>query len=150
MNKFSLADIGVTNAMKSSVYRGIRQALLDQHPAFADVADEVLPKKADALLGKGANHTQFLIIDNEILFFCERDGTWLPTLKLVHRCVCIALCVSWARGSSRFRQFRQSCRTCKLTRVPSSLCCRARTSCVAASRRPAQRWTPSCLRALLA
>jgi hypothetical protein len=99
VNKFSLADIGVTNAMKSSVYRGIRQALLDQHPAFADVADEVLPKKADALLGKGANHTQFLIIDNEILFFCERDGTWLPTLKLVHRCVWF--CVPRGRCHSR-------------------------------------------------
>lgn len=84
--KFSLDDIGVTNSMKTSVYRGIRNSLLEQHPSFAAVADEVLPKKADAFLGKGANHMQFLIIDNEILFFCERDGVWLPTLKLVHRC----------------------------------------------------------------
>jgi PUA domain protein len=85
--KFSVKeDISVINTMKSSVYRGIRNTLVEQHAALADVIDEVLPKKAEAMLGKGTKHNQFLIVDNEIRFYCERDGVWMPTLKLVHRC----------------------------------------------------------------
>jgi len=100
--KFSTDDLGVTNQVKASVYRGIRSSLVEHQAVFAELVDVVLPKNATAFIAKGANREQILIVDDEILFYCERDGPWMPTLRLVHRYPNILPHVQVDKGAIKF------------------------------------------------
>eukprot|EP01097_Dermamoeba_algensis_P007490 TRINITY_DN4727_c0_g1_i1.p1 TRINITY_DN4727_c0_g1~~TRINITY_DN4727_c0_g1_i1.p1 ORF type:complete len:182 (-),score=40.25 TRINITY_DN4727_c0_g1_i1:67-612(-) len=72
--------------LKTSVARGIRSTLISQFPPLEDYIDEIIPKKSILFIAKCQNHVNLLVVNNEVLFFNERDGPYYPTLKLLHRC----------------------------------------------------------------
>lgn len=85
--KFSRDDISSSSQVKASVARGIRTAIGQEFPWLEDngVLDVLIPKKEAVVLGKLAGHVQVVIINNAPLFFQERDGPWLPVLRILHQ-----------------------------------------------------------------
>ena len=125
-------DVLAKTAIKSSAIRAIKASVVEQFPAAEAYIDDVVPKKATVLEGKGwvgyqraaacrqcamrgkcgqrrdgadvplcadgtahgFTHTlhhrkdklTFVIVDNEILFFRQRDGPYYPTLRVLHKC----------------------------------------------------------------
>ncbi|GIX63215.1 cell cycle regulator protein [Babesia caballi] len=98
--KFSADDIISQNLIKSSVQRGIKAAVSDcvrgvsgdplqivgQFPAFKATIDAILPKKGQIILAKCQDHLSLLLVGGEITFFQKRDGPWIPSLRLIHKC----------------------------------------------------------------
>ena len=80
--KFEAKDIGNTNQMKSSVQRGIRSKLIERYPKIEEHIDTIMPKKAVVKLVKCHDHIELIEIDNEIVFFQQRDDGPYPTLKV--------------------------------------------------------------------
>lgn len=85
LKKFSTESISSQNQVKSSVQRSIRASILTQYPLLETVIDDILPKKENIVLSKCSGHLQFIVLDSVPLFFQQRDGPWLPTLRLLHK-----------------------------------------------------------------
>jgi len=83
--KFEAKDVGNTNQMKSSVQRGIRSKLIERYPKIEEHMEVIMPKKAVVKLIKCHDHIELIEVDNEILFFQQRDDGPYPTLKLLHK-----------------------------------------------------------------
>ena len=75
-----------TSQIKNSVQRGIQNQIISQYPALEESLDELLPKK-QMMISKCQDHLQLLSVNNEVLFFSERDGPWYPTLRFLHKCM---------------------------------------------------------------
>uniref|UniRef100_A0A7S0UUF1 PUA domain-containing protein n=1 Tax=Polytomella parva TaxID=51329 RepID=A0A7S0UUF1_9CHLO len=84
--KFSKEDISKLSQVKSSVARGIKSSICETYPWVEEsgIIETLVPKKEDVYLGK-MGHTQLVIVNNVILFFQERDGPWIPTLRVLHQ-----------------------------------------------------------------
>eukprot|EP01137_Pigoraptor_chileana_P034849 Opistho-2@28002 len=78
-------SIASTSLVKSSVQRGIRSSILEQMPGLEDVIDDILPKKQNIHLAKCSDHVSIVTVNNELLFFQQRDGPYFPTLRLLHK-----------------------------------------------------------------
>lgn len=72
--------------LKSSVQKGIRTKLLDQFPHIEKYIDLVLPKKDAFRIVKCHEHIEILVNGaGDQLFFRQREGSWMPTLRLLHK-----------------------------------------------------------------
>jgi len=78
-----LNDASSQNALKSSVQRAVRSAVVDQMPTLNNVMDDVWPKKAAVTMAKCDGHVNIYIVDGVPLFFQRRDGPLFPTLRLL-------------------------------------------------------------------
>ncbi|XP_002162637.2 malignant T-cell-amplified sequence 1 isoform X1 [Hydra vulgaris] len=78
-------EISGTTQIKSSVQRGIRAKILEQFPAIEPYIDAILPKKECMVLVKCKEHIELLSVKNNLVFFRQRDGPWMPTLRLLHQ-----------------------------------------------------------------
>eukprot|EP00918_Siedleckia_nematoides_P074213 GHVU01162163.1.p1 GENE.GHVU01162163.1~~GHVU01162163.1.p1 ORF type:complete len:183 (+),score=22.06 GHVU01162163.1:89-637(+) len=77
--------VSSVNNMKSSVMRGVRAKVLEQLPYIKDYVDQILPKKDALKLVKCHEHIEMIASrDGEPLFFRQREGSFFPTLKLLH------------------------------------------------------------------
>jgi len=90
----SSSDVSTSTQVKASVQRAIKSQILEAHPAITeDLLDELLPKKPPLVQYKVGPHLMLYCRktggegsgSDEPVFFQERDGPILPTLKLVHR-----------------------------------------------------------------
>jgi len=88
---------------KSSVAKGIRQRLLKDYPLIEPHIDDIVPKKEALNIvkwfvsfikllmfhGKSCSHDhiELLAVKGELLFFRQRDGPYMPCLKLLHKCM---------------------------------------------------------------
>ena len=82
--KFTVEEhVSSTSQIKNSVQRGIQAQIVSQYPKLEPIIDQILPKKS-MLLAKCQDHIQLVLIDNEVVFFNQRDGPFFPTLKLLH------------------------------------------------------------------
>lgn len=70
--------------VKNSVQRQIQAKIVETYPCLAEAIDILLPKKL-ILVGKAQENIQLIIVNNEILFYNQRDGPFYPTLKLLHK-----------------------------------------------------------------
>lgn len=77
-------SISSTSQIKNSVQRGIINQILHEYPLLEDCIDIVLPKKA-LLIAKAPENVQLLIVADEILFYNQKDGPFMPTLKFLHK-----------------------------------------------------------------
>ncbi|CAG0896659.1 unnamed protein product, partial [Cyprideis torosa] len=84
---------GVTQ-LKGSVQRGIRSAVAELYPSSESYMDGIMPKKDSFRIVKWQppftlfSHEHIEILVNaagDQLFFRQRDGPWMPTLRLLHR-----------------------------------------------------------------
>ena len=82
---FRKYSVDGTQQLKSSVQRGIRAKISDQYPDLDDVLDDLIPKKSTMVLGKCENKVSVVLLDDEPLFFNQRDGPYFPTLRLLHK-----------------------------------------------------------------
>lgn len=72
--------------LKSSVQKGIRTKLLDNYPHLENYIDTVLPKKDAFRIVRCHDHIEILVNSSgDQLFFRQRDGLWMPTLRLLHK-----------------------------------------------------------------
>lgn len=71
--------------VKSSVQRGIRTALVEHFPPIDDYISQIFPKKEPLVLVKCHEHIEILSVNQEILFFRQRDGEYCPSLRLLHK-----------------------------------------------------------------
>jgi PUA domain protein len=84
--KFTIEEnVSSTSQVKNSVQRSIQTQIVSQYPLLEPLIEEIVPKK-QMILAKCQNHIQLVTVNDEILFFNERDGPFFPTLKLLHKC----------------------------------------------------------------
>ncbi|KAG0723133.1 Malignant T-cell-amplified sequence 1 [Chionoecetes opilio] len=109
-------SVSGTQQLKSSVQKGIRHRLVECFPSLkGDYLEKVLPKKDAFRIVKCLSrdflatecgitvmaynpnfdftallfheHIELLVrSDGELLFFRQRESSWMPTLKLLHKC----------------------------------------------------------------
>lgn len=83
--KFTVDENVVSSTqLKNSVQRGIQSTIISQYPCLTECIDEIIPKKA-MISYKCQEHIQLIVVNNEVLFFNQRDGPIYPTLKLLHK-----------------------------------------------------------------
>lgn len=88
-------DISTSTQVKASVQRGIKSQIKESHPAISDEEIEaLLPKKPPLVQYKVGPHMMLYCRrveqedaspTDEPVFFQQRDGPILPTLRLVHK-----------------------------------------------------------------
>ncbi|CAL8097888.1 unnamed protein product [Calicophoron daubneyi] len=75
----------VTNA-KNSRAKAIRKRVCEDYGVSPEIMEQIIPKKDTLKLVKCHEHIEmFADTQGEVLFFCQRDGPFIPTLKLLHK-----------------------------------------------------------------
>lgn len=93
---------GVTQ-LKSSVQKGIRAKLLEQFPHLEDYMNQILPKKENLRVVKCHDHIEIIVAPSgELLFFRQREGPYVPTLRLLHKYPFICPWEQVDKGAIRF------------------------------------------------
>ncbi|AFZ80697.1 cell cycle regulator protein, putative [Theileria equi strain WA] len=85
VRKFSPEDIISQNLVKSSVQRNLKLNIVKQYPILKDTIDAIFPKKSQVYTAKCQEHITLIIVCGEIVFFQQRDGPWIPSLRLIHK-----------------------------------------------------------------
>lgn len=97
-------SISAVSQLKTSVQKGIRNQvnsrkqtwyltafsplskIIELYPHFEEYLLEYWPKKdCPARLVKCHEKIELLVVNNEPLFFKQRDGPWLPNIHVLHR-----------------------------------------------------------------
>jgi PUA domain protein len=99
---FTAQDVSSQNQAKSSITRGIRASVLELYPRLEPVIDELLPKKPPTVLGKAKDHIQLVLVGGEAVFYQQRDGPVMPTLRTIHKYPTMMHQVQVDRGAIRF------------------------------------------------
>jgi PUA domain protein len=94
-------SISSTSQVKNSVQRSIISQIVEQYPLLADAIEEILPKK-NLLVGKCPENVQLIIVNDEILFFNQKDGPFFPSLRLVHKYPAMINKMQVDKGAIRF------------------------------------------------
>ncbi|KAK3724952.1 hypothetical protein QZH41_017159 [Actinostola sp. cb2023] len=92
---------GVTQ-VKSSVQRGIKAKIIEQYPPIAEYINQIFPKKDPMVVVKCHEHIEILAVNQELLFFRQRDGHYYPTLRLLHQYPSMLPHEQVDRGAIRF------------------------------------------------
>lgn len=83
--------------------KGIRSKLIEQFPHIENHVDQILPKKDAFKIVKCQDHIEILINSTgEQLFFRQRDGAWMPTLRLLHKYPFFLPMLQVDKGAIRF------------------------------------------------
>lgn len=79
-------DVSTSTQVKSSVQRHIKQSINESHPALTEaILDVLVPKKPPLTQYKVGPHLMLYCRGEEPVFFQQRDGPILPTLKFVQK-----------------------------------------------------------------
>ncbi|KAJ4871195.1 pseudouridine synthase and archaeosine transglycosylase (PUA) domain-containing protein [Raphanus sativus] len=100
--KFSMEEVSSQNQVKASVQRRIRQSIQEEYPGLETVLEDLLPKKSPLIVVKCPNHLTLVVVNNVPLFFCIRDGPYMPTLRLLHQYPNIMKRFQVDRGAIKF------------------------------------------------
>lgn len=89
------SDVSTSTQVKASVTRALKSQILESHTKITEeLLDELIPKKVPLVQFKVGPHLMLYCRkvekegsspSDEPIFFQQRDGPILPTLKLVHR-----------------------------------------------------------------
>ncbi|KAJ8916011.1 hypothetical protein NQ315_010879 [Exocentrus adspersus] len=89
--------------LKSSVQKSIRAKLLEAYPYLENYIDNILPKKDPLRIIKCHDHIEIIVNSaGELLFFRQREGQWMPTLKLLHKYPFFLPMLQVDKGAIRF------------------------------------------------
>ena len=94
-------NISSTSQVKNSVQRAIQSQIVTQYPKLEAIIDEILPKKL-IIMAKCQDHIQLVVVNNEVMFFNQRDGPFFPTLKLLHQYPTMMPMMQVDKGAVRF------------------------------------------------
>ncbi|XP_065059290.1 malignant T-cell-amplified sequence 1-like [Rhopilema esculentum] len=78
-------DVTGVTQLKGSVQRGLRTKLVERYPPLEKWINEIAPKKESIVLIKCHEHIEIIAVKSELLFFRQRDGPWIPSLRLIHK-----------------------------------------------------------------
>mmetsp|Transcript_24766 Transcript_24766/g.57184 ORF Transcript_24766/g.57184 Transcript_24766/m.57184 type:complete len:181 (-) Transcript_24766:75-617(-) len=82
---FTADDVSGQNQVKSSVQRTIKSKILESYPRIEPVFKEIWPKDGSMVIAKCKDHISLVVVDKVPLFWQQRDGPWMPTLRVLHR-----------------------------------------------------------------
>mmetsp|Transcript_14238 Transcript_14238/g.23700 ORF Transcript_14238/g.23700 Transcript_14238/m.23700 type:complete len:181 (+) Transcript_14238:115-657(+) len=100
--KFSPEEsISSTSQVKNSVQRSIISKISEQYPNLLEAIEYILPKKS-MLIAKAQDGVQLILVNNEIIFYNQRDGPFYPTLRLVHKYPTMISRMQVDKGAIRF------------------------------------------------
>ena len=85
----------------NSVQRSIINQIIEQYPLLEEAIETILPKKS-MLVAKAQDGVQLIIVNNEIMFYNQHNGPFLPTLKLVHKYPTMMNRMQTDKGAIRF------------------------------------------------
>ncbi|TSQ81029.1 Malignant T-cell-amplified sequence 1 [Bagarius yarrelli] len=71
--------------LKTSVIKGIKNQLVEQFPDIDPWLNQIMPKKDPVKIVRCHEHIEILTVNGELLFFRQREGTFYPTLRLLHK-----------------------------------------------------------------
>ena len=94
-------SISSISQVKNSIQRQIHAKIIEQYPKLEEAIDVILPKKL-LVVGKGQDNIQLIIVNNEVLFYNQRDGPFMPTLKLLHKYPTMMKSLQVDKGAIRF------------------------------------------------
>lgn len=94
-------SISSTSQIKNSVQRSIINQIIEQYPLLEEAIETILPKKS-MLVAKAQDGVQLIIVNNEIMFYNQHNGPFLPTLKLVHKYPTMMNRMQTDKGAIRF------------------------------------------------
>ncbi|SIO73465.1 PUA domain protein [Babesia microti strain RI] len=83
--KINAEDVSSQNQIKSSAQRAIKSAILSQFPRLEPVINDIFSKKPPLIIAKCPDHISLVVKDGLTLFFQQRDGPWVPSLRLIHK-----------------------------------------------------------------
>ncbi|KAH9390070.1 PREDICTED: malignant T-cell-amplified sequence 1 homolog [Rhagoletis zephyria] len=84
--KFEDSSVSGVMQLKSSVQKGIKNKLVESFPNLEAYIDEIIPKKDTLRVVKCHDHVEVIInSSSDYLFFRQRDGPYMPSLRLVHK-----------------------------------------------------------------
>eukprot|EP01114_Cavostelium_apophysatum_P008928 TRINITY_DN2199_c0_g1_i1.p2 TRINITY_DN2199_c0_g1~~TRINITY_DN2199_c0_g1_i1.p2 ORF type:complete len:184 (-),score=39.62 TRINITY_DN2199_c0_g1_i1:757-1308(-) len=95
-------DFAGFTQVKSSVGRAVRSKVLEQMPGLTGCIDDIMPKKSPVIIAKCHNYISVVTVNNQILFFNDKDGPYYPTLQLLHKYPNILPHVQVDRGAIKF------------------------------------------------
>lgn len=96
-------DIANSTVAKSSVVRSMRAKITEQYAHIEDYMDKILPKKDPLKIVKCHEHIELYCNPaGEVLFFKQRDGPYMPSLKLLHKFPFILPHMQVDKGAIRF------------------------------------------------
>mmetsp|Transcript_9419 Transcript_9419/g.24288 ORF Transcript_9419/g.24288 Transcript_9419/m.24288 type:complete len:186 (+) Transcript_9419:120-677(+) len=78
-------QVSGSTQVKSSVARAIKSKAVEMMPPIEHIIDELCPKKAAFHEVKCKDHIKIYAVNEELLFFQQRDGPIIPTLRLLHK-----------------------------------------------------------------
>lgn len=83
--------------------KGIRTKLIEQYPHIEKFIDQIIPKKDAFKIIRCHEHIEILINSSgDQLFFRQREGQWMPTLRLLHRFPVFLPMLQVDKGAIRF------------------------------------------------
>ncbi|EGG21109.1 hypothetical protein DFA_00984 [Cavenderia fasciculata] len=94
----SSANSQIANSMQ----RNIKNSILALYPNLTQYQDEIFPKKVAIVQVKCQNHINIVLINNEIIFFNEREGPYYPTLRFLHKYPDMMPILQVDRGAIKF------------------------------------------------
>mmetsp|Transcript_85450 Transcript_85450/g.151093 ORF Transcript_85450/g.151093 Transcript_85450/m.151093 type:complete len:181 (+) Transcript_85450:81-623(+) len=99
---WTAADVSGQNQVKSSVQRAIKTKIMEEYPRLEEVFKDIWPKDSSMVIAKCKDHVSLVVVDKVPLFWQERDGPWLPTLRLVHKYPSLMPKMQVDRGAIKF------------------------------------------------
>ncbi|VDD84148.1 unnamed protein product [Mesocestoides corti] len=79
-------SVSSVNTAKNTVSKTIKNKVSENFEIAKEYLDKILPKKEPLKLLKCHDHIELFADPNgEVIFFRQRDGPFVPTLKLLHK-----------------------------------------------------------------
>ncbi|KAI1291762.1 Malignant T-cell-amplified sequence 1 -like protein [Halotydeus destructor] len=114
--KFEDSNVSGLTQLKSSVQKGLRTKIVEEYSVLEDYIDEILPKKESIKIAKCHEHVEIMVnASGEHLFFKQRDGPFIPSLKLVHKYPFICPLMQVDKGAINFMLSGANCMAPGLT-----------------------------------
>lgn len=76
---------GSLSPLKGSDIKKLKEKFVTQFPSHESIADEFFNKKANVSTAKANDRGKWIVLNNQILFFEDRNGNLIPHLKVLHK-----------------------------------------------------------------
>lgn len=86
--KFVREEVASFAQVKSSEFRKIRTALVDEFPDMEEDLKEIFPKKTPMCIAKCPQHASLIVDQHGVPWFVHlrKEEVYFPTLRTLHKC----------------------------------------------------------------
>ena len=101
--KFDPSESKQLTLMKNKVARDYRNSVIKQYPILEEIIDDFWPKKSSKQqIMKMEGKVSLIIVDSVPMFYQQRDGPMIPTLRMLHRFPQMLPAQTCDRGAIKF------------------------------------------------